>query len=132
MTVVEEEYQERRENLQLVLQESRYVILQYVIGHPQELITLEELDHLVPDRSRSTLHSHLSRLLDADVLERQVLPEEDRQRDLPHVFYGLSDDGEELLERHSLLQPEDTLQELYSKIEKDSRTRKYETAPRPK
>ncbi len=131
MTLTGDDHKRQRENLQLLLQETRYVILQYVIGHPAGLITLEELDHLITDRSRSTLHDHLSRLLEAGVLERQVLPEEDRQRDLPHVFYGLSDDGEQLLRRHSLLQPEDSLRELYSKIERDSRTKKYENAARP-
>ncbi|MCX2818577.1 helix-turn-helix domain-containing protein [Haladaptatus sp. F3-133] len=122
---------EKRKRLQVVLQETRYVILQYVIGHPKESITLEELDHLIPDVSRSTIHSHLDRLVEADVLEKQELPSESRQRDLPHVFYQLSDDGEEFLEEHGLLESEETLKEFYDKIEKGEKAEKYERAPRP-
>lgn len=131
MTQAQKEMENERKNLQLVLQETRYVILQYIIGHPKGSITLEELNHLIPDVSDSTLHSHLSKLKDAGIVQRRELDKDRRQRDLPHVFYGLSDDGEEFLERHSLLDAEETLGEFYEKIEKSDKAKKYEKAPRP-
>jgi len=131
MTQAHKEMEDERKKLRLVLQETRYVVLQYIIGHPKGSITLEELNHLIPDVSESTLHSHLSKLKDAGIVERKELAKERRQRDLPHVFYGLSDEGEEFLERHSLLEAEETLREFYEKIEKSEKAKKYEKAPRP-
>jgi len=131
MTQAHKEMEDERKKLRLVLQETRYVVLQYIIGHPKGSITLEELNHLIPDVSESTLHSHLSKLKDAGIVERKELAKERRQRDLPHVFYGLSDEGEEFLERHSLLEAEETLREFYEKIEKSEKAKKYEMAPRP-
>lgn len=131
MTPLIQEDAEERKKLQVVLQETRFVILQYIIGHPKDAITLEELNYLITDLSESTLYNHLDKLIELDLVEKVELKKESRQRDLPHVFYQLSEDGEEFLEQHDLLQTEETLKEFYGKIEKSDKASKYEKAPRP-
>jgi hypothetical protein len=47
------------------------------------------------------------------------------------MFYGLSAEGRRFLEEHKLLRAEETLREVYDRIEKSAEIERYETAPRP-
>ncbi|MEM4781614.1 MAG: transcriptional regulator [Halalkalicoccus sp.] len=120
-----------RERLNVVTQETRFSLVQDVIGHPSGLPTLKELDYVNPSKSRTTIRQHLERLVDADVLEPVTLPEERRRNDLPYRFYGLSEEGRRFLEDHKLLRAEDTLRAIYSRVEKTDAIERYENAPRP-
>jgi len=120
-----------RERLNVVTQETRFALLQDVLGHPEGLPTLRELDYVNPSKSDSTIRGHLSALQEVGVVERVELPPERRSRDRPHVFYGLTDDGREFLDRHGLLRAEDTLRETYAAVEKTDEIARYEAAPRP-
>jgi DNA-binding HxlR family transcriptional regulator len=120
-----------RDRLNLVTQETRFSLVQDLLGHPSRLPTLRELDYVNPGRSRTTIRQHLDRLVDAGIVEEFVLPEDRRQNDLPYKFYGLSDRGRAFLEEHKLLRAEDTLREAYDRVEKTDEIRRYEAAPRP-
>ncbi|WP_135819670.1 helix-turn-helix domain-containing protein [Halostella litorea] len=120
-----------RERLNVVTQETRFALLQDVLGHPSGLPTLRELDYVNPSKSDSTIRQHLTALMEVGVVERVELPPERRSRDLPHVFYGLTDDGRKFLDRHGLLRAEDTLREAYDAVEKTDGIERYESAPRP-
>ena len=120
-----------RERLRVVTQETRFALLQDVLGHPEGLPTLKELDYANPSKSGSTIRGHLDALVEAGVVERVELPPDRRSRDLPHVFYGISDEGREFLDRHGLLRARETLREVYDAVEKTDEIRRYERAPRP-
>jgi len=46
-----------------------------------------------------------------------LLPEDRRQNDLPYKFYGISGSGRQFLEEHKLYRAQDTLREIYDRVE---------------
>lgn len=120
-----------RERLTVVAQETRFALLQDILGHPSELATLKELDYVNPSKSQTTIRQHLQQLVDAGIVKEVLLPEDRRQNDLPYKFYGISESGRQFLEEHKLLRAQDTLREIYDKVEKPDDIRQYETALRP-
>jgi DNA-binding HxlR family transcriptional regulator len=125
------EFDSVRERLNVVTQETRFSLVQDILGHPAGLPTLKELDYVNPSRSQTTIRQHLQRLVDAGIVEEVLLPEDRRQNDLPYKFYGLSEFGRQFLEEHKLLRAEETLQEIYDRVEKTPQIERYENAPRP-
>ena len=120
-----------RERLTVVTQETRFALLQDILGHPSELATLKELDYVNPSKSRTTIRQHLQQLVDAGIVEEVLLPEDRRHNDLPYKFYGISESGRQFLEEHKLLRAHDTLREIYDNVEKTDEIKRYETALRP-
>jgi len=120
-----------RERLNVVTQETRFSLVQDILGHPAGLPTLKELDYVNPSRSQTTIRQHLQRLVDAGIVEEFELPEERRQNNLPYKFYGISEGGRQFLEDHKLLRAEETLREIYDRVEKTAVIERYESAPRP-
>lgn len=120
-----------RELLNLVTQETRFVLIQNIVAHPKEMPSLKELAYANPSKSKSTIRNHLDKLMEAGVIEKVELPEKERRRDLPYRFYRVSDLGQDLLEKHDLLRAKETLSEMYSALEKTEKIEKYMHAPRP-
>lgn len=120
-----------RERLNVVTQETRFSLIQDILGHPEQLPTLKELDYVNPGKSRTTIRQHLQQLVDAGIVEESLLSENRRQNDRPYKFYGLSDTGRTFLEDHGLLRAEETLRAIYAQVEKTDAIERYETAPRP-
>jgi len=120
-----------RERLTVVTQETRFALLQDILGHPSELATLKELDYVNPSKSQTTIRQHLQQLVDAGIVEEVLLPEDRRQNDLPFKFYGISESGRQFLDEHKLLRAQDTLREIYDNVEKPDDIKRYETALRP-
>jgi len=106
-------------------------MLQDILGHPDGLPTLKELDYVNPSKSRTTIRQHLEELIEAGIVEEVLLPEDRRRNDRPYKFYGLSEEGRAFLEEHKLLRAEDTLREIYDRVEKTDEIQRYEAAPRP-
>ena len=120
-----------RERLNVDTQETRFSLVQDILGHPSGLPTLKELDYVNPSKSQTTIRQHLQRLVEVDIVEKVELPEDRRQNDLPYTFYGLSEDGRRFLEDHKLLRAKETLRAIYDQVEKTAKIERYETAPRP-
>ena len=120
-----------RERLTVVAQETRFALLQDILGHPSELATLKELDYVNPSKSQTTIRQHLQQLVDAGIVKEVLLPEDRRQNDLPFKFYGISESGRQFLDEHKLLRAQDTLREIYDNVEKPDDIKRYETALRP-
>jgi len=90
-----------RERLNVVTQETRFSLVQDIIGHPSGLPTLKELDYVNPSRSQTTIRQHLDRLVAAGIVEEVELPADRRQNDLPYKFYGISEAGRRFLDEQS-------------------------------
>ena len=131
MSEVAHAIDDERKTLNVVTQETRFVLLQNILGHPQQLPSLKELSYVNPSKSDGTIYEHLRTLIDAGITVAHELPSDERSRDLPYKFYGLTDGGRDFLEEHGLLRAESTLQEAYEAVEKPERIEHYETAPRP-
>ena len=122
---------ERREQLNIITQKTRFVILQNIIAHPRGTPSLEELNYMNPSKSRSTIRDHIKTLTEADIIETVKLPPGKRERDLPYVFYQLTKTGEHLLRDHGLIRAEKTLKEMHTRLEKTPEIKKCINAPRP-
>ena len=120
-----------RERLHVVTQDTRFVLLQNILGHPSQSPSMKELAYLNPSKSEGTLYQHLERLIEADIVEAYTLSGEERTRDLPYKFYGMSEQGKAFLDRHGLLRAEETLGEVYERVEKNDQIERFERAPRP-
>lgn len=131
MSEVAHAIDDERKTLNVVTQETRFVLLQNILGHPQQLPSLKELSYVNPSKSDGTIYEHLRTLIGAGIVVSHELPSDERSRDLPYKFYGLTDGGRDFLEDHGLLRAEATLEEAYEAVEKPERIDRYETAPRP-
>ncbi|WP_440009146.1 helix-turn-helix domain-containing protein [Halomicrococcus sp. SG-WS-1] len=120
-----------RKRLNTVTQETRFALIQDILGHPAQLPTLKELDYVNPSKSQTTIRQHLQQLIDVGIVEEVVLPKDRRQNDRPYKFYGLSEDGHAFLDDHGLLRAEETLQDIYARVEKTDTIERYQAAPRP-
>jgi DNA-binding PadR family transcriptional regulator len=120
-----------RETLHLVTQETRFGLIIDILGHPEQLPSLKELSYVNPSKSKSTIRNHLEKLEEYNVVQRYRLDKEDRTRDLPSTFYGLTPEGRSFLKERKLLRGEQTYRELYNRIEKTDQIKAYENAPRP-
>jgi len=121
----------KRQRLNVVTQETRFVLIQNILSHPQQLPTLKELDYVNPSKSKSTIREHLEVLIEHGIVAERTLPKDQRKRDLPWRFYGLTDAGRDLLEEMGLLGAEGTLQDMYEMLETTDEIEKYAQAPRP-
>ena len=123
---------ETRELLHFVTQRTRFALLANILQHPDQLPSMYELEQLNPSVSEATVYKHVQKLIDAGVVEEVSLPRDERRQGYPWKFYGLSDEGRELLEHHNLLEAEETLQRVYETIsDKPEKMVEYENAPRP-
>lgn len=86
---------EERERLDIALQNTRFVLLQNILGHPSQLLSLKEFDKLNPSKSKETIYQHLERLAEADIITVYTLAPDRRKRDRPYKFYGVSDENRE-------------------------------------
>lgn len=73
----------------------------------------------------------MAQLIETGIVEEASLPKNRRRNDLPYKFYWISDDGRRFLGEHRLLRAEDTLREVYARVEKSDEIERYEAADRP-
>ena len=129
--VPDETVENQRKRLNTITQETRFVLIQNILSHPEQLPTLKELSYVNPSKSKSTIREHLEVLIENKIVAEQTLPKDERERDLPWRFYGLSTEGRELLEEFDLLGAEGTLQDMYAMLETTDEIERYSRAPRP-
>lgn len=91
-----------------------------------------ELEDLNPGVSDATVYKHIQKIIGAGIVKEVALEDDQRRQGYPWKFYGLAEEGRELLEEHNLLAAEETLQQIYESIsDKSEKMVKYENAPRP-
>lgn len=116
--------------LRAITQETRASLLADVVGHPEGLISVPELDYLNPGVERSAISEHLARLVEAGVLAKAEIPVGERSRDLPHTFYHVTDEGRDLFDRNGIFDPE-VWREQYARVEKTDELERIEAMDRP-
>ena len=116
--------------LQLATDTARANIIADIVGHPEGMISVEELAYMNPDLSEDAVRRHLHKLLDVGVVEEHSLGSGERMRDFPYKFYSVSADARELFDRNELF-PEAAWKREYRGVKKTPRIRELETMPRP-
>ncbi|MEZ3116059.1 hypothetical protein RYH80_09050 [Halobaculum sp. MBLA0147] len=123
-------FEEQRRVYDLLSQETRHLILQTVLGHPTNLPSLGELDHLIP-KSTGAIDDQLDRLAEADVLACYTYEPNADSRDLPSQFYGPTGRGVEILAEYNYLRGLPVARAVYRNTRKPDRIERHESAPRP-
>ena len=116
--------------LQKATDKKRADIIADIVGHPNGMPSVEELDYMNPPLSDDAIRRHLDTLMGVGVVREREFPVGERLRDFPYKFYELTDDARELFDRNGLF-PEEAWHRQYRSVEKTARIRDIETMPRP-
>ena len=124
-------FEEQRRIFELLSQETRHLIIQYVLGHPEHLASLDELDYMIP-KSKAAISDQLDNLVEAGILGLYRYEPSEDKRDLPSKFYGLTEQGVEVLHEYNYLRGVPVARALYKNTRKSEKIERHENAPRPK
>ena len=123
-------FEEQRRLFELLSQETRHLIIQYVLGHPEHLASLDELDYMIP-KSKAAISDQLDNLIEAGILDLYPYEPSEERRDLPSKFYGLTERGVEVLHEYNYLRGVPVARALYENTRKSQKVDRHESAPRP-
>ncbi|WP_193310563.1 PadR family transcriptional regulator [Halorubrum halophilum] len=122
----------QRELVHFVTQQTRFVLVNNILQHPDQLPSMYELEELNPSVSDATVYKHIQKLIDEGIVKEVTLDDDQHRRGYPRKFYGLTEEGRKFLDDLDILAAEDTLQQIYDTItDKPEKMVKYENAPRP-
>jgi hypothetical protein len=122
--------EKQRRAHQFLTQETRYHIIQAVLGHPTYLATLDELEYLVP-KNRSTIREHLDRLAAKRVMAKYTYRGDAAQRNDPRAFWGFTSYGITLLDEYGYLRYVPVLRALQERLYLTEKIERHQNAPRP-
>lgn len=125
-----EPFEEQRHIFNLLSQETRHLIIQFILGHPKHLMSLDELDYMLP-KSKAAISDQLDNLIEAEILSLYEMEESKEKRDLPSKFYGPTERGIEILYEYKYLRGVPIARAVYKNTKKTEKIRRHETAPRP-
>lgn len=122
--------EKQRRAHRFLTQETRYHIIQAILGHPDHLVTLDELDYLVP-KNRSTIGDHLDRLAEKDLVTKQSYDGDDGGQGIPREFWRLTRYGITLLDEYNSLRYVPVLRALQDNLSLTEKIERHRNAPRP-
>lgn len=123
-------FEEQRRIYELLSQETRHLVLQYVLGHPSHLPSLDELAYVIP-KNRAAIRDQLEVLREAGILARYDHPPNESSRDLPSQFYGLTEYGIEVLAEYNYLRGLPIARAVYDNTRLSEKAERHRDAPRP-
>ena len=122
--------EKQRRAHRFLTQDTRYHIIQAVLGHPQHLTTLDELEYLVP-KNRSTIREHLDRLADKRVMAKYEYRGDGADRTDPRAFWGFTSYGITLLDEYRYLRYVPVLRALQDHLYLTEKIERHRDASRP-
>ena len=122
--------EKQRRAHQFLTQETRYHIIQAVLGHPRHLATLDELEYLVP-KNRSTIREHLDRLANKQVMVKYKYRGDEASHNDPGEFWGFTSYGITLVDEYSYLRYVPVLRALQENLYLTEKIKRHQDAPRP-
>lgn len=123
-------FEEQRQVYELLSQETRHQILQFILGHPEHLPSLDELAYMIP-KNKAGIREQLQILVENGIIERYEYPENESSRDLPSQFYGLTDNGIEVLSEYNYLRGLPIARALYENTRLSEKAQRHLDSPRP-
>lgn len=123
-------FEKQRRAHRFITQETRYHIIQAILGHPDHLVTLDELEYLVP-KNRSTIREHLDRLAEKHIVAKQSYDGEGSGQAVPRDFWGFTTYGITLLDEYNYLRYVPVLRALQDNLYLTEKIERHRNAPRP-
>lgn len=123
-------FEEQRQIYDLLSQETRHLILQFILGHPDHLTSLDELAHVIP-KNKAAIRDQLAVLSDNDIIDCYRHPPNEDSRGLPSQFYGLTEHGVEILHEYNYLRGLPVARALYDNTRLSEKAERHREAPRP-
>ena len=123
-------FEKQRRAHRFITQETRYYIIQAILGHPDHLVTLDELEYLVP-KNRSTILEHLDRLAEKELVTKQVYEGDDTEQNDPREFWRFTSYGITLLDEYDYLRYVPVLRALQDNLYLTEKIERHRNAPRP-
>jgi len=123
-------FEEQRQIYDLLSQETRHLILQFVLGHPEHLPSLDELAYMLP-KNKASIRDQLEVLSDSGIVDCYRYPPNEDARDLPSQFYGLTERGVEILYEYRYLRGLPVARALYDNTRLSEKAQRHRDAPRP-
>lgn len=111
--------------------QTRFLILEYILGHPTNLPSANELAEMLPDTTIDDVQQELQALLDTGYITTYNAPKHTTTQFGPGTFYSLTDDGIDALENHDFLKITPVATKVYGHLNKPETVEQYEQAPRP-
>lgn len=123
--------EQQRKLMDLLSQETRHELIQFILGHPANLPSETELQHMMGGKSAGTIRNGLQALQDEGIVEKYRFEPNEAKRDYPAYFYGLTEYGVEVLERFNYVKGVPLVRAVYDRTRKTERVERHESAPRP-
>lgn len=121
----------QRELMELLSQETRHLIIQTILGHPEHLPSADELDYIITNKTKKSITDQLDRLQEAGIIAEYSHEPNRSQRGLPWKFYGLTEHGVEVLGQFNYLQGVPMMRAVVKKTRTTDRVERHMAAPRP-
>jgi len=121
--------EEKLEEFRTLLDRTRLIIVQQTLAHDTGVLCRAELAARNPDVNRSTLQYHLDTLVESGILTKETPPE--IKRDLPSVFYAVSERGIDLLKQLNLYDEIAVWNDVYSQVSTPDELQEIEAMDRP-
>jgi len=121
--------EEELEEFRTLLDRTRLIIVQQTLAHDSGVLCRAELAARNPDVNESTLQYHLDTLVEKGILSKEMPSE--TKRDLPSVFYAVSERGIDLLKQLNLYDEIAVWNELYSQVCTPDELQEIEAMDRP-
>jgi predicted transcriptional regulator len=122
-------FAEQQRMRELLSQETRHLVLQLLLGHPDHLASLAELDYVIP-KNEAAILDQLETLQEAGLLDVYVHEPNVSVRDLPSKFWGPTERGVEVLHEHNFLRGVPVARAVYEETDRSERVERHERAPR--
>lgn len=123
-------FEEQRQIYDLLSQETRHLILQFILGHPEHLPSLAELAYMVP-KTKAAIRDQLETLSDNDIIDCYRYPPNEDARDLPSQFYGLTEGGVVILDEYNYLRGLPVARAVYDNTRLSEKAQRHRDASRP-
>ncbi len=122
---------EQRELMDLLSQDTRHLIVQTILGHPEHLPSMDELDHLVADETGAGIRDHLERLREEGIVAEYTHEPNRTSRGLPWKFYGPTEFGVDVLGRFNYLDGVPMARAVVERTRTTETIARHRAAPRP-
>jgi DNA-binding Lrp family transcriptional regulator len=123
-------FAEQQRLFELLSQDTRHLIVQELLGHPEHLMSLAELAYMT-GKSQAAITDQLETLIEAGILAQYTYEPSQAKRDLPSQFYGFTERGVEILHDYKYLRGLPVARALYENTRKTEKIERHESAPRP-
>lgn len=111
--------------------QTRFLILEYILGHPTNLPSANELAEMLPGTTLQEVKQELHALVESDYITSYNAPKHTTTQFGPSTFYGLTTDGLEALDDHDFLKITPVASKVYNHLNKPESVEQFEQAPRP-